>query len=234
MSFIALITVTIGASASYSDVHVNPDPRNRDVVLEGTRLDRGHFVPQNGQDKAEPAIKKIRPRMDCRTDADLLKYGCRVYLPGDEPEGGELTEGDILRAVREIGLPSLEVRMQPGTATLVNVPTIFYTEPQDFTRSITLLGFDVDLVAEPVRYRWLHGDGTAATTTEPGKPYPSTEVTYRYQQPAEALSPRVDVTYQVRYRVDGGAWATIDQTLLASGPTADLEVKEAAPVLTHP
>ncbi len=131
-------------------------------------------------------------------------------------------------------MPSLEVRLQPGTSTLVNIPTIFFTEPEEFRRSITLLGFDVDLIAVPVRYRWLHGDGTSSTTTKPGKPYPSTEVTYRYRQPAEAVSPRVDVTYRVQYRVDGGAWNTINQTLLASGPTASLEVREAAPVLTHP
>ena len=42
------------------------------------------------------------------------------------------------------------------------------------------------------------------------------------------------MTYRVRYRVDGGAWNTIGQTLLASGPAAELEVKEAAPVLTKP
>ena len=171
--------------------------------------------------------------MDCRVDAEVLKYGCRTYLPGD-PDAAELTEGDILRAVREIGLPSLEVQIQPGTSTLVNVPTIFYTEPERFARSVTLLGFDIDLVATPVRYRWLHGDGTASTSTKPGKPYPSTEVTYRYRQPADVVNPRVDVTYRVRYRVDGGAWNTIDQTLLASGPTAELEVKEAVPVLTSP
>ncbi|GAA3531165.1 hypothetical protein GCM10022234_30380 [Aeromicrobium panaciterrae] len=165
-------------------------------------------------------------------DEVVLKYGCRTYLPADDEP--QLTEGDILRAVREIGLPSLEVQIQPGTSTLVNVPTIFYTEPEVFNRSVTLLGYDIDLVATPVRYRWLHGDGTASTTTRPGKPYPSTEVTHRYRRPAEAVNPRVDVVYRVRYRVDGGAWSTIDQTLTASGPTAALEVKEAAPVLTHP
>lgn len=171
--------------------------------------------------------------MDCRVDPVIGRYGCRVYVPAD-PDGPELTEGDILRAVREIGLPRLEVQIQPGTSTLVNVPTIFYAEPEAFNRSATLLGFDVDLIASPIRYRWLHGDGTASTTSKPGRPYPSTDVTYRYRQPAEAISPRVDVTYRVRYRVDGGSWNTIDQTLLASGPTAELEVKEAAPVLTHP
>ena len=172
--------------------------------------------------------------MDCRVDPEILKYGCRTYRPAEDEEGDELTAGDILNAVREIGLPSLEVQVQPGTSTLVNVATIFYTEPQRFNRSVTLLGFDVDLIATPVRYRWMHGDGTATTTTRPGKPYPSTEVTHRYRQPDDAVNPRVDVTYQVRYRVDGGAWTTIDQTLQASGPTTTLEVKEAAPVLTHP
>lgn len=228
----AIIALAFDARSAYSDVNVHPDPRDRHVVLDGMRLDRGHFV---GRQNSRSAISKPRPRprMDCRTDPVLLKYGCRTYLQTD-PAGAVLTEGDVLRAVREIGLPSLQVQLQPGTSTLVNVPTIFYTRPEAFRRSVTLLGFNVDLIADPVRYRWLHGDGTATTTTRPGKPYPSTEVTYRYRQPAEAINPRVDVTYRVRYRVDGGAWNTINQTLLASGPTTDLEVKEAAPVLTHP
>jgi hypothetical protein len=60
------------------------------------------------------------------------------------------------------------------------------------------------------------------------------DVTHRYRQPADDVHPRVDVTYRVRYRVDGGAWQTIGQTLQASGPAAELDVREAAPVLTTP
>ncbi len=149
-------------------------------------------------------------------------------------DNAELTDGDVLRAVREIGLPSLKVRIQPGEETLVNIETIFYTRPQPFERSITLLGFDIDLVAEPVRYTWVHGDRTVKTTSRPGKPYPAMDVTHRYREPADNVRPRVDVTYRVRYRVDGGGWQTIGQTLQASGPAADLDVREAAPVLTKP
>lgn len=232
---IALVTtlLALGISApATADVDIHPDDRKPDhIFLEADRVGERESAPNRS-----PIVTtkpKPRPRMDCRVDDELLKYGCRTYRPGD-PDEAELTEGDIVRAVREIGLPSLEVQIQPGTSTLVNVATIFYTEPQQFNRTVTLLGFDIDLVATPVRYRWLHGDGTASTTARPGKPYPSTEVTHRYRQPAEAVNPRVDVTYRVRYRVDGGAWNTIDQTLVASGPTAALEVKEAAPVLTHP
>ena len=176
------------------------------------------------------------PPVTCRVDPVNAIYGCPTPDEQDpEPgDGPELTPGDVLRAAREIGLPSLQVRLQPGDETLVNVPTIFYAEPQPFERSVELLGFDVDLVAEPVSYDWIHGDGTAATTTEPGRPYPAMDVTHRYADPAEDLQARVDVTYRVRFRVDDGPWTAIDQTLVASGPAAALDVKEAAPVLTTP
>lgn len=171
----------------------------------------------------------------CRVDdLTLPMFRCRPPAPKGPDAKAKLTDGAILRAVREIGLPSLKVRIQPGTSTLVNVPTIFYTRPQQFHRNVTLLGYHIDLIADPIRYTWRHGDGTTSTTNRPGKPYPAMDVTYRYREPADTVNPRVDVTYRVRYRVDGGPWNTIGQTLLASGPTAALQVKEAAPVLTTP
>ncbi|MGA8852058.1 MAG: hypothetical protein WB508_10105 [Aeromicrobium sp.] len=139
-----------------------------------------------------------------------------------------------MQAAREIGLPSLELIVEPGDSTLVNADTNFYTDPENFARSIDLLGFDVDLRATPVRYTWVHGDGTRRATTQPGRPYPHLDVTHRYREPADIVRPRVNVTYRVRYRVDGGAWAALGQTLTASGPTTELAVNEAAPVLTAP
>lgn len=139
----------------------------------------------------------------------------------------------VLEAVQEIGLPSLDVRIQPGTSTLVNVATIFYTDPERFNHTTSLLGFQIDLQADPVGYTWHHGDGTRAATTKPGRPYPAMDVTHEYRKPADVVRPRVDVTYRVRFRVDGGDWRTLGQTLVATGPAASLEVREAAPVLTR-
>lgn len=169
-------------------------------------------------------------------DPEAGTFGCRVYRPGeeDEPEEAderELTPGDVLRAVREIGLPALTVRIEPGAETLVNVRTNFYTEPQPFSRSIDLLGFAVDLEATPTTYTWIHGDGTTSRTSDPGSPYPDLAVTHRYRDPSARVSPRVDVTYEVRYRVDGGPWLPLSQTLTAQGPVGALSVTEAAPVL---
>lgn len=143
----------------------------------------------------------------------------------------QVTEGDIRRAVSEIPMPSLQIQVQPGERTLVNVPTIFHTDPRTLRESVTLLGIDIDVEATPTRYTWHPGDGTSKTTTKPGRPYPAKDVTHTYRRVADEVRPRVDTTYSVRYRVDGGAWTPLGQTLTAQGAPTSLEVEEAAPVL---
>lgn len=146
----------------------------------------------------------------------------------------QVTEGDIRRAVSEIPMPSLQIQVQPGERTLVNVPTIFHTDPRTLRESVTLLGFDIDVEATPTRYTWHPGDGTSKSTTKPGRPYPAKDVTHTYRRVADEVRPRVDTTYSVRYRVDGGAWTPLGQTLTAQGAPTSLEVEEAAPVLVTP
>ena len=225
-ALVATIAIALPSPAA-ADVDVTVNPKSPGVVFDSKRS----TPPATGKIE-KPASNPKAPQNTLRCSAVSCGDSFDI-LPGrPEDDDPELTEGDIVRAVREIGLPSLRVRIQPGEETLVNIETIFYTRPQPFERSITLLGFDIDLVAEPVRNTWVHDDGTVSTTSRPGKPYPAMDVTHRYREPAEDVRPRVDVTYRVRYRVDGGAWQTIGQTLQASGPAAQLDVREAAPVLT--
>ncbi len=130
-------------------------------------------------------------------------------------------------------MPRLTIHTQPGRRTLVNVDTIFFTDPTTLRRTVNLLGRSVRLVCTPVRYTWVHGDGTQHATAQPGRPYPAKDVTYQYERPEENVRPRVDTAYRVRYSVDGGRWATLGETLTARGPAATLDVDEAAPVLTR-
>lgn len=236
--------IALGMSA-HADIEVNPSKKRPTVSLDGTRVTRpnaestpagqqgGPSVPATSPDHAPLRL----PTSTCKVDPIVGNYGCPDLDPAEpdeDDEDPELTPGDVLRAVKEIGLPSLQVKVQPGERTLVNVDTIFYAEPQPFERSVELLGFDVDLVAEPVSYLWIHGDGSVTTTDRPGRPYPAMDVTHRYVDPADGVQTRVDVTYRVRFRVDSGPWQTIPETLVASGPIAALDVKEAAPVLAKP
>lgn len=242
---LTMVALSVIAAPAHADVEVTPDPREPLIRLDGDELDE---PPGSGRSPAGapggptgvdanpgPRGPVYDPITACREDAETGIYGCEGPPEDEEPEEGrEVNDGDVLRATKEIGLPSLKVQIQPGEKTLVNVDTIFYAQPQPFARSVSLLGFDVDVQAEPISYQWVHGDGTIATTTTPGRPYPSKDVTHRYVEPSDDVQARVDVTYRVRYRVDGGAWQTIGQTLLASGPVAELDVEEAAPVMTTP
>lgn len=236
-----VLTVTPTASVA-RDVGVKPDPFKPSVNLDVSRWNGDSTQrPRNsgGATGVSAPPKKdsacfftgtngSEPRFEPTFRCGARGYNPTEAQPADAPT---LTEGDIRRAVSEIPMPSLQIQVQPGESTLVNIPTIFHTDPRTLRESVTLLGFGIDVEATPVRYTWRPGDGSAMTTSKPGRPYPAKDVTHTYRRVAEQVSPRVDTTYSVRYRVDGGAWTPLGQDLTAIGEPTTLEVEEAAPVL---
>ncbi len=143
-----------------------------------------------------------------------------------------VTPGDVLSALRRIGLPRLEVEVQPAVKTLVNFDTIFWTDPETVSLDLTILGQAVDVVATPVRYSWAFGDGSVMATSTPGSPYPSRSITHRYQDAKVTVHPQLTVAYSARFRVNGGGWQQIDETVSTTGPAGSLRVAEATPVLS--
>ena len=230
-----LVAIPIAANAG---VTVTPNPDTPQLILKGNRFQPSpNFGHQVMQGKTAPQEKPMARNewggIPCiiNPDGTTQCFGQPAVAPPTKPSSP--TPGEILTAIKKIGLPSLEINIQPNDETLVNFDTIFFARPQPFRRNVNLLDYDIDLVATPVGFTWHHGDGTSHTTSKPGAPYPSKGVTYRYQESARNLRPSVDVTYTVRYRVDGGAWQNLSQTLQASGPAGDLDVREATPVLAH-
>jgi hypothetical protein len=121
--------------------------------------------------------------------------------------------------------------VQPRRETLVNLETIFYAEPPVWTNTVQLLGYSVDVEATVASYNWSFGDGAEMTTNEPGAPYPAMDVVHEYRDAHVTVRPRVDVSYRVRYRVDGGAWQSVDEMVDATGYSVALEVREGSPLL---
>ena len=232
----AMAFVLLGLPA-YADGDVDVTPSRNIARLEATDQQR----PRADQDSGIDSDARSKPLKIAECDqapgARAAGLSCRITaFPGTwspPPADGDSTPADIERAIREIPMPPLEVQIQPGGRTLINVDTIFFTDPRHLRRTVTLLGHQVRLDASPVRFTWVHGDGTQASTSKPGRPYPAKDVTHQYQQPGDDLRARVDTTYRVRYSVDGGGWATLGETLTAPGPTIALDVDEAAPVLTR-
>jgi hypothetical protein len=145
-----------------------------------------------------------------------------------------LTWQDVVSALRRVGVPFGRVTA-PGY-TLVNLETTFYTEPQTITRTLSIIGYTVDVEATPSTFSWHWGDGESLTTETPGAPYPSTAVTHTYVRHTERRHPlevSVDVGYTARYRVDGGAWLDIPETITVTGPATSLPVRQASAVLVE-
>jgi len=163
---------------------------------------------------------------------EFLYSDCLNEEGPEEAPRPRVTPDLVLREVRRIGLPALQVQVQPAGETLVHLDTIFYAEPQPFQRTVQLLGFTVDVEATPTTFAWSFGDGNSTRTDTPGAPYPDADITHAYTDAHVTEHPSVDATYTVRFRVDGGAWQTIEDTITADGPSTAVIVKEAVPVLT--
>lgn len=158
----------------------------------------------------------------------LASAGCGDA--GSVPVRQVLTPDMVLEAVRTIGLPGGKFEVPPKT--LVNYETTVYTEAAEFARTVTLLGYTVDVRARPSQFAWHFDDGEVDYTSTPGAPYPSDAVSHTWQDAHRTFRPWVDTTYSVSYRVDGGPWLDLGDTVTVDGQPTRVRVKEATPMLT--
>jgi hypothetical protein len=174
---------------------------------------------------------------------DLLRDGTvigEVCLDPDQAsQFGEISPGLVLREFKSLEWPSAELVIQPpGNETLVNYTTLFYTTlAKPATQTITLLGRKVVIEATPTTYVW-HPDQSSETweTSDPSRPIENgddpADMNHYVYESTGTVGPSVDVVYSGRYRVDGGSWQEIPETLTITGDPVSLSVIEAIPVLT--
>ncbi|WP_350278966.1 hypothetical protein [Kribbella sp. HUAS MG21] len=150
------------------------------------------------------------------------------------PVPREITWEDVRSETKDVMFPALTVRVQPRGRTLVNLDTIVYTDDNGVTANwVTVLGRPVLVEATPRKFIWSFGDGTSVTTTSPGKPYPSKEITHKYMKVA-SVNLTVTVTYTARFFVSDAGWRNVDGLVSITGPATPLQVREAVPVLVDP
>jgi hypothetical protein len=144
-----------------------------------------------------------------------------------------ITPGKVFQEMQKLDWPEAELVIQPPDGrTLVNFETNFLTTTTEPTsQTVRLLGLDVEIEATPVSYLWHFGDGTSQEGSDPGAEYPDLRITHIYENAGVTMNPSVDVTYQGRYRVNGGDWVPIPDTLTVAGTPVDLQVLSATPHL---
>jgi hypothetical protein len=153
-------------------------------------------------------------------------------MPNDVANRPEITPALVLQAFRRIPVPRQVTHIQPAGKTLINFDTIFYTDAQPFDRTITLLGQRVQLRIRPSSFRWVHGDGTSATTATGGAPYPAKIVVHRYQHAHTTVRAHVEVTWSAVFSVNGSPLRPVPGTVTTVGPATSLRVAEASPALS--
>lgn len=227
------ITVFLSCAPASAETIVSPDETRQGIKVWERNEFPGTSIPSVGTGSAPAVSPPWQAYYECQEQVG--GWGCLQPLPEPhDPSHTAATPGRIEEAIRRVRLPALVVHTQPTTRTLVNIETIFYTDPSPVSRTLTILGHQVRIQATAATYTWSFGDRTTQTTTSPGAPYPHQSVTHRYQHPATALSITVSTGYTVRYTIDDGPWQQLDTPINATGPTTTISVVQAQSVLTAP
>lgn len=80
-------------------------------------------------------------------------------------------------------LPTAGISYQPNFQPLINVPVYFWSDvPTLFRSKVDLIGESIDVAMRP-SFSWSFGDGTFATSIDPGGPYPDGRITHVYSNP---------------------------------------------------
>jgi hypothetical protein len=172
-------------------------------------------------------------------DGTWRLVGTNCFAPTAAPQ---LTAAAVLREVRRL-VPHPKVGIAPpGGATLVNIQTLLWAEtPVDQSLgTVTLLGHRVALRVRVARVDWDFGDGTGDTTTSPEPKYNPAAGCHTVDCPGYwghvytatgAVQISATVSWSGRYRVDGGAWLDIPDTVTGPAMTAALTVRQARGIL---
>ena len=145
-----------------------------------------------------------------------------------------LTMAMVLKAVHDTPFTKPGVNIQPvGLKTLVNLPTYYeVTWPAtgygpDEINTTTLLGYQVQIRPLLKQLDYRYGDGSSSgPTTSLGGPHPTGDIVHTYTT-AGTVPVSVSVRYGAEFRVNGGEWIPIEDTVDLTGASVSLQVLEA-------
>lgn len=133
---------------------------------------------------------------------------------GNPPPADPLDVAQRLRDQLPVPRASVEINPDRG---IVGVDSWFWLDGYNgstLRRSTDAFGWLVEVEARVTHYQWSFGDGTVVSSDSPGRAYPDRSTVRHVYERSSAGLPQgypVDVSFgfEVRYRVDGGAWIVL-------------------------
>lgn len=166
---------------------------------------------------------------------DLWLEGCVEVSALDLPPSPE----EVATYFQSLPIPALGFGYQPPDLGLVNLPEIFFTtEPTTGAYTIDIRGYSVTINTRVSQFIWHTGDttspeGEAVVSEDPGAPYPNQTVTHTYLQRG-TYAASLETVWTSTYTYDGNGPYTVPGSMTTVGPTQNITVVEAHPVLTDP
>lgn len=134
------------------------------------------------------------------------------------PSSGSGGGGPVMPVVsqedfRSLGVKPLVAHLgPPGQWIPVGIDMIVWAESGVQVFEVEMFGQPVRVRATPVKYVWDFGDGTVLTTSFPGRPHPSRDVSMRYVGQGWYEVSLVTV-FSGEFSVAGGPWQPVQGTV---------------------
>lgn len=191
----------------------------------------GYICQDSGMDLCEPGSQ---PRLlEGLRDGKWESIGVRCVSTTELQAAEQITSARVRTAFEQLQMPTPALRVQPAGTTLVQLPTVFYTDTKAFTHTLTLLGQQVELAVRPARFDWDFGDGTTHQSTEAGAPWPDLTISHQYRAIHPRVHPQVQVTWEADWRLNNGPWQQVPGTATSTSAPVSLKITEAIPALTR-
>lgn len=184
-----------------------------------------------------------RPDQNRQSDvcAGIADERCRATAPQTPPAprpaapGPALTITDVAQFAPDPAATSAE----PSNIGVAGLPTNFLTPTAPPARTGTLLGTPITVRFTPVRYDFVYGDGTTASTTAPGLPWAALRQSQLTPTPTSHVY-RARGTYTattaVHYTAEldtGSGWVPLPGELTIPGPGQAIRIYEATTALVR-
>ena len=196
----------------------------------------------NGQQIGSGFLYNILARVANSSDPwKLVGSTCfGQQVPGAGPT---VTMAMIRDAMHATPWATASVSTQPaGNITLVGLKTFYQVtwsasgyEPGEI-ESIDpsrMLGMRVDIRPRVDHFTYVFGDGTQfGPTKSTGGVYPTGDIVHTYTV-SGSYPARVDTTLTADFRINGGPWTAIPETVTVTGATTTVQVKTARAVLVR-
>ena len=153
------------------------------------------------------------------------------------PAGPSPEQSSSLAADRAIALAAEpQLRLAPGRIGLTGLQSFFWLAraPQPITATAGAGGLIVTAEARPVQYRWSFGDGSEKVTEHSGRAWTERvpgDISHTYQTRG-AYDLEVEVIWESRWRIGGGAWQHLGY--FSNSDTATYPVREMVALLVRP